>query len=155
MSNKPWIFLLDWWLRLFLPLVAASSVSWKNHFAQILRADPLPIYHILCTIHGFQLSGLQRNNKFFEILTHMDNEQHVCKCSLTCQDILNSLVLCTICGFQLSGLQRINKFFEILTHMDNEQHVCKCSLTCQDILNYLVTFSLIDSIFPFKSRQHR
>ena len=46
-------------------------------------------FNTLCVQHmNFQLSGLQRNNKFFEILTHMDNEQHVCKCSLTCQDIL-------------------------------------------------------------------
>ena len=41
-NDKPGIFLLDWWLELFLPLVTASSVSWKNHSSRILRADPLP-----------------------------------------------------------------------------------------------------------------
>ena len=57
--------------------------------------------------------------------------------------------------FRLSGLERNKKFFEILTHMDSERHVCQCSLTYQDILHPLVTFSLIDSIFPFKSRKRR
>ena len=97
MNDKPYIFLLDWWFGLFLPF----HESWEQILYQ---------FNSLCV-------------------------QYV--------------------DFRLSGLQRNNKFFEILTSMDNERHVCKCSLTCQDILNSLVTFSSIDSVFPFKSRQRR
>ena len=42
-NDKPCVFLLDWWLGLFLPLVASSFVSWKNHFSRILRAGSLPV----------------------------------------------------------------------------------------------------------------
>ena len=118
MINLAFFFLIDgldffflWQqLRLFheriicLPLATASSVSWNNHFSILYQ------FNILCV-------------------------QHV--------------------DFRLSGLERNKKFFEILTHMDNERHVCQCSLTYQDILHPLVTFSLIDSIFPFKSRKRR
>ena len=43
MNDQPCIFLLDWWIGLLLPLVAAWSVSGKNHFLRILRTDPIPI----------------------------------------------------------------------------------------------------------------
>ena len=72
----------------------------KESFFTNIESRSSTKFNTLCVQHmDFRLSRLQRNNKFFVTLTHMDNERHVCKRSLTCPDILNSLVTFSLTPF--------------------------------------------------------